>query len=416
MVGGDPSPAHRLHRFKRGLMNEHDEQAFRESVRTFIATKAPDLAHRVGTRSPEDAHESVILRDWSRQIYEAGFAGADWPVEFGGSGNFDAVEEMLVTEEFARAKAPTPIGAGSLSAHALLQFGTREQQTTYLPKIRNFEHVWCQLFSEPDAGSDLASMRTTAIRDGDRFVVNGQKVWSTNAAFSDMGYLLARTDPSVAKHAGISAFALDMTLPGITVRPLKEMTGTSDFNEVFFDDVIVPADALIGAVNNGWHIATTSLASERAGVGALVIRLRQNLDALIAFARATPSGRGVGKVSDDPVIRQRLAAFAARVKIATLNSEGAIARRLRGEIHEADVPMIKLGFANLNQDLSYLGIEIQGIRGGLATDSPDALDLGHWQDEFLYAKAYTISGGSNEIMRNLLAERGLGLPREPKVG
>ena len=395
-------------------MTDFDEQAFRHRIRDYIAANAPDLPHRVGTRSPEDEHESKILRDWSAQLYGAGFYGADWPEEFGGRADYEAVEEFLVTEELAKARAPIPIGSGGLAAHALLHFGTHAQQAEYLPKIRSYEHVWCQLFSEPDAGSDLAGMRTVAIRDGDRFVVNGQKVWSTNAAFSDMGYLLARTDPSLAKHAGISAFALDMNLPGITVRPLKEMTGTSDFNEVFFDDVHVPASAMIGEVNNGWHIATTSLASERAGVGALVIRLRQNLDALIAYARATPSGTGRGTVADDPVMRQRLADAHARVEVATLVSEGAMARRLRGDFREADVPLTKLGFAVLNEQLSYLGIEIQGMRGALATDDPGALDDGHWQDEFLYAKAYTISGGSNQIMQNLLGERALGLPREPK--
>lgn len=393
-------------------MTEFDEPAFRQRIRDFIAANVPDLPYRVGTRSPQDQAESRVLRDWSRQVYEAGFEGAEWPVEFGGRSDFRAVEELIVTEEFAKALAPTPIGAGRLAAHALLHFGTHDQQAEYLPKIRRYEHVWCQLFSEPDAGSDLASMRTTAIRDGDYFVVNGQKVWSTNAAFSDMGYLLARSDPSVAKHAGISAFAFDMSLPGVTVRPLREMTGTSDFNEVFFDDVHVPADALIGDLGQGWMIATTSLASERAGVGALVIRLRQNLDALITYAKATPSGTGT--IADDPVIRQRLADFTARVEIATLMSEAAVDRRLRGKFNEADAPLIKLGFAVLNQDLSYLGIEIQGIRGALATDDPEAVDHGHWQDEFLYAKAYTISGGSNEIMRNLLGERALGLPREPK--
>lgn len=395
-------------------MVEFDERAFRHRVRDYIAANAPDLPYRVGTRSPEDEHESKILRDWSAQLYAAGFYGADWPEEFGGRAGYDAVEEFLVTEELAKARAPIPIGSGGLAAHALLHFGTHAQQAEYLPKIRSYEHVWCQLFSEPDAGSDLAGMRTVAIQDGDRFVVNGQKVWSTNAAFSDMGYLLARTDPSLAKHAGISAFALDMNLPGITVRPLKEMTGTSDFNEVFFDEVQVPASAIIGELNNGWHIATTSLASERAGVGALVIRLRQNLDALIAYAKATPSSTGKGTVADDPVMRQRLADAHARVEVATLVSEGAMARRLRGEHREADVPLTKLGFAVLNERLSYLGIEIQGMRGSLATDDPDALDDGHWQDEFLYAKAYTISGGSNQIMQNLLGERALGLPREPK--
>jgi alkylation response protein AidB-like acyl-CoA dehydrogenase len=363
----------------------------------------------VGTRSPEDEHESAILRDWSAQLYAAGFYGADWPERFGGRGaDYRAIEELIVTEELARARAPIPIGSGSLAAHALLHFGTVEQQAAHLPKIRSYEHVWCQLFSEPDAGSDLAGMRTTAIRDGDRYVVNGQKVWSTNAAFSDVGYLLARTDPAAAKHAGISAFALDMNTTGITVRPLREMTGTSDFNEVFFDDVVVPVGDRIGDENDGWHIATTSLASERAGVGALVIRLRQNLDALIAYARA--SG-----IADDPIIRQRLADAHVRVEVATWVSSAAMERRLRGEHHEADVPLTKLGFAVLNERLSHLGIEVQGMQGGLAADDPGALDAGHWQDELLYAKAYTISGGSNEIMRNLLGERALGLPREPKT-
>ena len=394
-------------------MMEFDEPAFRQRIRDYVAANVPGLPYRVGTRSPENASESAVLRDWSRQLYAAGFYGADWPVEFGGRGDdYHAVEEFIVTEELAKARAPIPIGSGSLAAHALLQFATAAQRSRYLPKIRSYEHVWCQLFSEPDAGSDLAGMRTTAIRDGDDFVVNGQKVWSTNAAFSDMGYLLARTDPDAAKHAGISAFAFDMSQPGVTVRPLKEMTGTSDFNEVFFDDVRVPAGDLIGEVNHGWHIATTSLASERAGVGALVIRLRQNLDALIAFAKATPLGRGVA--ADDPLVRQRLADAHARDEVATLVSQAAMDRRLRGEHRDADVPLTKLGFAVLNEQLSYLGIEIQGMRGTLATDDDEALDHGHWQDEFLYAKAYTISGGSNQIMQNLLGERALGLPREPK--
>ncbi len=385
-----------------------DEQTFRQQIGEFVATNAPELPYRVGTRSPEDARESAILREWSAKLYAAGFYGDDWPVEFGGRGDgYQAVEEFLVTEELAKARAPVPIGSGSLVAHALLTFGSAEQQRSYLPKIRRYEQVWCQLFSEPDAGSDLASMRTVAKRDGERYIVNGQKVWSTNAAFSDMGYLLARTDPNAAKHAGISAFMLAMDTPGVTVRPLREMTGTSDFNEVFFDNVVVPVEQRIGDENNGWDIATTSLASERAGVGALVIRLRQNLDALIAYAQR------VG-VNTDPVIRQRLADAHARVEVATLVSQAAMARRLRGEFREADVPLTKLGFAVLNEQLSYLGIAIQGMSGTLATNDPGALDNGHWQDEFLYAKAYTISGGSNQIMLNLLGERALGLPREPK--
>lgn len=182
-------------------------------------------------------------------------------------------------------------------------------------------------------------------------------MWSTNAFYADMGYLLARTDPSVAKHAGISAFALDMSLPGIETRPLREMTGTSDFNEVFFSDVRVPADALIGALNDGWRIATDSLAAERAGVGALVVRLRQNLDALIDLARRVP--RGSGTAAQDPVVRQVLAGFSARVEIATLLSQATMDRRSRNEVRAMDVPISKLSFANLNWDIAEYGVNLE---------------------------------------------------------
>ena len=387
-----------------------DSDNFRHRVRAFLEANAPDLAYRTGTRSPESDAEADILRLWGRDVYAAGLFGADWPVEYGGQPGYDADQDFIVSEEFARLRAPMPIGAGSLSAHALIQFGTTDQRGRYLPAIRGYEHVWCQLFSEPDAGSDLASMRTTAIRDGDCFIVNGQKVWSTNAFYADMGYLLARTDPSVAKHAGISAFALDMSLPGIETRPLREMTGTSDFNEVFFSDVRVPADALIGGLNDGWRIATDSLAAERAGVGALVVRLRQNLDALIDLARRVP--RGSGTAVQDSVVRQALAGFSARVEIATLLSQATMDRRSRGEVRAMDVPISKLSFANLNWDIAEYGVNLEGAYGTL--NNADATDHGRWQDELLYAKAYTISGGSNQVMQNLLAERALGLPREPK--
>ena len=381
-------------------------------VRAYVEANAPDLPYRTGTRAPENDEEDVLLRAWSSAVYAEGFHGGDWPLEYGGSPDYHSDQDFIVTEEFARVRAAVPIGAGALAAHALIHFGTKEQQDRYLPKIRTFEEVWCQLFSEPDAGSDLASMRTTAVRDGDVFVVNGQKVWSTNAYRSNMGYLLARTDPDVVKQAGISVFALDMKLPGIETRPLREMTGTSDFNEVFFSDVRVPASALIGQLNDGWRIATDSLGAERAGVGAMVVRLRQNLDALIELARRMP--RGTGMASADPTVRQVLAAFTARVEIATLMSQATMGRRQRNEERVMDVPLTKLGFANLNWDIGDYGVMLQGMRGTLAHQEPEAADEGRWQDELLYAKAYTISGGSNQVMQNMLGERALGLPREPK--
>jgi alkylation response protein AidB-like acyl-CoA dehydrogenase len=388
-----------------------DEAAFRQRVRRYLAANTPNLPFRTGTRSPEDEAESAVLKAWGRDLYAEGYFGADWPVAYGGRADYDADEEFIVSEEFAAVRAPTPIGAGGLAAHALIHFGTDAQRDRYLPPIRRYEHVWCQLFSEPDAGSDLASMRTTARRDGESFVLNGQKVWSTNAFFSDMGYLLARTDPSVVKQAGISAFALDMSLPGIEIRPLREMTGTSDFNEVFFDNVQVPADALIGALNDGWRIATDSLAAERASVGALVVRLRQNLDALIDLARRTP--RGPATAAADCVVRQAIAGFTARVEIATLLSQATMERRNRNVVRAMDVPLSKLTFADLNWDIALYGVNLQGASGTLGQHEPEAVDRGRWQDELLYAKAYTISGGSNEIMRNLLSERALAMPRDP---
>lgn len=393
-----------------------DAQRFRMRVRDYLAAHAPDLPYRTGTRAPENDEEDVLLRAWSRDLFAQGFYGGDWPAEHGGSPEYHSDQDFIVTEEFARVRAAVPIGAGSLAAHALIHFGTDEQRSRWLSKIRSYEHVWCQLFSEPDAGSDLASMRTTAVRDGDHFVVNGQKVWSTNAFRSNMGYLLARTNPDVAKQAGISVFALDMSLPGIETRPLREMTGTSDFNEVFFSDVRVPADCLIGPLNDGWRIATDSLGAERAGVGALVVRLRQNLDALIDLARRMPSpaANGTGTAAQDANVRQVLAAFTARVEIATLMSQATMGRRQRNAERVMDVPLTKLGFANLNWDIGDYGVMLQGMRGTLAHEEPEAADQGRWQDELLYAKAYTISGGSNQVMQNMLGERALGLPREPK--
>jgi alkylation response protein AidB-like acyl-CoA dehydrogenase len=386
-----------------------DLDGLRAEVRSFLAERAPKMRVRSGVRTPESREQADVLRRWSAALYEAGYYGADWPVEFGGRGGVDPLAEFVVSEEVARARAPTPIGAGSLAAHAILGFGSPEQQRRFLPRIRAYDDVWCQLFSEPEAGSDLASMKARAERDGDVFVLNGQKVWSTNAAFAERGYLLARTDPDVVKQAGITAFALDMSLPGIDVRPLREMTGTSDFNEVFFDDVRIPAGDVIGTVNDGWRVATTSLSEERAGVGAFTVALRLNFDALVELARSLE--RHGRPATEDLVVRQALAGFAARVEIASWFAGQVLARRRRGEIRAQDAPISKVVFAELNEELSTFAIGLQGARGTLSDADPQAFDEGRWQDVFLNAKAFTISAGSNEIMRNLLGERALLLPR-----
>ena len=221
-----------------------------------------------------------------------GYLGQAWPVEYGGRPGASVQHAFIVAEEIARARTWGEIGAGTLAAGAILAFGSEQQRRHYLPRIRSGEDLWCQLFSEPNAGSDLASLKTRAVRDGDHFVVTGQKVWTTNGHHADVGYLLARTDPDAAKQAGITAFALDMRTPGVEVRPLREITGTNDFNEVFLDNVRVPADQVIGEVNNGWRVANASLGHERSGVGARAVELHAQLDDLFALAATVSVGGG----------------------------------------------------------------------------------------------------------------------------
>ncbi|GAB2963976.1 acyl-CoA dehydrogenase family protein [Amycolatopsis acidiphila] len=378
---------------------------FRDEVREFLTEHAPDVKPRAGVRSPETEAELAVLRAWTAKLFDAGYAGADWPVEYGGTPGHDVLRDVVVAEEVARAGALQAPGGSMLAAQALLGFGTEEQRRRYLPRIRSGEDLWCQLFSEPGAGSDLASLRTKAVLEGDHYVVNGQKVWTTNGQWADLGYLLARTDPAAPKHKGITAFALDMRLPGVTVRPLREITGTSDFNEVFFDDVRVPVEAVIGKPGQGWQIANTSLAHERSGVGASVVTLERNWSRLRELAAAT------GRL-DDTETRDRLAAFLAEIQALSVHTRLSLARWREGAERALDAPVAKLAFSELNLRLAEYALSLQGAEGVLTEGDPGVVDDGSWQDAYLYARAYTIAGGSSEIMRNLIAERGLGLPRE----
>ena len=387
-------------------------EEFREQVRAFVAAHAPGYKVRSGVRSPEDAAELKELQNWTARLYMAGYVGADWPAEYGGVHGHDPLRDFVVGEEIARARAPLPARGGSLAAHALIAFGTEEQRRRYLPRIRSGEDLWCQLFSEPDAGSDLASLRTAAVRDGEEWVVDGQKVWTTNGHWAGHGYLLARTDPRAPKHKGISAFVLDMKAPGVQVRPLRELTGTSDFNEVFFDGVRLPADALIGAPGQGWIIANTSLAKERNGVGASVVQLQLAWEDLVRDARdVVLDGRPALECED---VRQQLAAFRAEVDTCALLAHTSLARWNAGKEQPGDAPITKLYFSELNLRIAEYALSLPGHWGALTEGDPDAVAGGRWQDAYLYARAYTIAGGSSEIMRNIIAERGLGLPREPR--
>lgn len=382
---------------------------FRAEVRRFIAENAPDIPPRAGVRSAADEHEDRLLSEWTARLFEAGYIGADWPEEYGGRPGWTEEHSIIVGEELARARVPGLSSGCVLASHALIRFGTDAQKQRHLPAIRAGREKWCQLFSEPEAGSDLASLRTRAVRDGEVYRVTGQKVWTTDGHWAQFGYLLARTDPDAPKHKGISAFILDMSAPGVSVRPLRELTGTSDFNEVFFDSVTVPADAMIGAPGQGWVIANATLAHERTNVGAVVVMLRAALDALIDLARRVEIG-GRPAIESDRV-RDRIGEFSARVEALSALTGANLTRWLRGGERMHDAAMGKLMFSELNLEIASFAVELGGEAGVLVDGDPAVLDGGRWQDEWLYARAFTIAGGSSEIMRNLIAERGLGLPR-----
>ena len=377
---------------------EHVDR-FRAEVRAFIAEHNPGPKQHTGVRAPEPERVGAI-REFTRRLFDAGYLGADWPVEYGGRADHDPAEAFVVAEEIVRAGTWGPIGAGPvLVAPALIAFGTPEQRAEYLPKIRSAEHIWCQLFSEPGAGSDLAGLSTRAVLDGDHWVVNGQKVWTTNGHHADMGYLLARTDPAAPKHAGISAFILDMSTPGVDVRPLREITGTSDFNEVFLDNVRIPAGNVIGRVNDGWRVANSSLAHERSGVAAGSVELVRHLDDLLDLGLTDP---------------EKIGRIATRVLVSDAMSKAVQSHMLAGTEDAADAAAVKIFFSETNLALAETALELQGADGIIAEGDPGATAGGWWQDAFLYARAYTIAGGATEVLKNVIAERALRLPREPR--
>jgi hypothetical protein len=378
---------------------------YRERLRAFIEAHRPVLEwkQRTGLRVPESAADVERLRGWTRALHDAGYVLDRLSAERG-----DPHEQRILEQELGAAGVPYVLG-NPLVAGALRHFGSDEQRAAYLPPMARGDHIWTQLFSEPDAGSDLTSLQTRAMREGDEYVVVGQKVWSTWAQWSDYGYLLARSEP-VEGPAGISAFILDMRSPGIDVRPLREMTGTTDFNEVFFDEVRVPASAMIGAPGEGWRVAGASLAEERSGLGGG--SGADPVQRLVEVARR--HHRGGRPAIDDGAVRQQLGALAARSRIQRHLGQRMATRAARGEITAVDAPLSKIWFSELNLEIAEAALALLGPRSMAVEGDELAYEDGRWQDAFLYARAWTIAGGSNEIMRNLIAERGLGLPREPR--
>ncbi|HUC04658.1 MAG TPA: acyl-CoA dehydrogenase family protein [Acidimicrobiales bacterium] len=379
--------------------------AYRRALRDFIAEHKPALEwkQRTGLRVPDRARDVELLRTYVRALYDAGYVLDRFSAHSG-----DPHEQRILEQELGAAGVPHVLG-NPLVSGALRHFGTDQQRAAHLPPMARGDHIWTQLFSEPDAGSDLTSLQTRATRDGDDYVVVGQKVWSTWAQWSDYGYLLARSEP-VEGPAGITAFILDMRSPGVDVRPLREMTGTTDFNEVFFDEVRIPVANVIGAPGEGWRVAGASLAEERSAVGGG--GGADPLQRLVDLARQHRR-RGQPAIRDGAV-RQQLGDLAARARIQRHLGQTVATRAARGQMTAADAPLTKIWFSELNLEMAEAALALQGARSMAVEGDELSVDDGRWQDAFLYARAWTIAGGSNEIMRNLIAERGLGLPREPR--
>ncbi len=384
------------------------DEAYRLELRRFIAARAPRLRFAEGTRVPRSADEEAAIRAWLRALYEVGYLGAGWPVAWGGRADHRPTHDLILMEELIRARAYRPLDQVMLASHALLAFGSPAQQAQYLPRIRRGEHVWCQLFSEPDAGSDLASLRTRAECDGDDFVVTGQKVWCTDAQWADMGMLLARTDPTTDRHAGLTAFVVPMDRPGLTVRPIREMTGAEEFCEVFLDGVRLGPECVLGGVGQGWHIITSGLASERAFVGANAVQLEMMFRDLVELARAARLPDGSAALEHEDV-RHELARLLTKVEAAKRIVEDVVDRILRDEEHPSDGPVAKLAYSELFVELCEAALEL--LASAASVEEPGREATERWTEAFLWSRALTISGGTSEILRGLVGRQLLALPR-----
>ena len=392
-------------------------EPFRAEVRAWLAANLPSDWRRAMLGAAEDEHVA-FQKWWFRKLMEGGYGAPHWPKEWGGSG-FSFAEQIVLYEEIARAGAPRLILYFIALHHVpgtLLHWGTEEQRQRHLPAVLAGDEIWCQGFSEPNAGSDLASLRTRAEHRGDHYVVNGQKTWSSNAHHARYCLLLARTDPSASKTKGISYFILDLQTPGVSLRPIKQMTGASHFNELFLDDVVIPAENLIGPENGGWAVAQSTLSSERGlSVLELAERMREGFKLLLADARA-PMASGRIPYEDDE-IRRRLVEIYSRIEALRLLVNNQLTSVLKGDAIGVEPSIIKLYYSDLLRDFTELGVAIGGIDAQYlqAVLMGGANETGYWMQDFLYSWAWTISGGSSEVQRNIIAERGLHLPREPQA-
>jgi alkylation response protein AidB-like acyl-CoA dehydrogenase len=388
-----------------------EEEAFRGEIREFLRAEMSEemasgaVAGALGEGSEErwDA-----LRDFQKKLARRGWLTLGWPEEHGGMGA-SHMQQVIYNEEMTYHRAPTQLGVGpDRVGPTIILYGTEQQKSQHLPGIVGAETVWCQGFSEPGAGSDLASLETRAVADGDSFIINGQKIWTSFAHKADQCILLARTDSDVPKHKGISYFLLDMNTPGIEIRPLVDMMNRHTFNQIFFENVRVPRDCLVGEENRGWYIAAATLDFERSGINRVVAGIR-TYEELVQYAVATK--RNGHRIVDETTVRSKLAELAIEFHTGRMLAYRVASMQAKGQIPNAEASISKLFGSELQQRLAGAGIEILGLAGQRAPSTDWAPLGGRMEQFYLFAAALTVAAGTSEIQRGIIAGRGLGLPR-----
>ena len=370
-----------------------EEQAFRDELRAWLDDNHPGDAPKGG-----DQEQFAFEREWQRTLHDAGWAGVSWPKEYGGRGA-TLIEQAIFGEELARAKAPRPANVLGLvmGGPVVIAHGSEEQKERFLEPILSAEEIWCQGFSEPESGSDLASLKTKAVQDNGGWRVTGQKVWTTFAHEAKWCMLVARTDPDVPKHKGLTYFLMDMEQDEVEVRPLRQITGEAEFNELFMEGAYIPDDNVIGGVGNGWMVAITTLMNERAGLGAsAALGLSQTLDELIELIKE----RGL---AEDPIVRDRVARLRIGVEALRRGAMRALTATMKVGTPGPEGSISKLQWADTNQALTELAVDV----GGLEALEAESL----WAYRFLRSRANSIEGGTSDVLRNIIAERVLGLPK-----
>jgi alkylation response protein AidB-like acyl-CoA dehydrogenase len=416
------------------LSDSPEEAAWREEVRSFIKVKLPPglraagRAGRDGATGEEAPSEgrpdtsaraggsgfrlaSGAMGEWRSNLVDRGWIAPAWPKEYGGAG-LDIMQQFIMNQEFAEAGAPQMGGMSvGWAGPTIIIHGTEEQKADHLPRILSGEAQFCQGFSEPGAGSDLAGLSTRAVKDGDDFIINGQKIWTSGAQNASWMFMLARTNPDAPKHRGITYFLLEMKSPGITVQPLVQMSGGAGFNQVFFDNVRVPAKNVVGEVNRGWYVGTTTLDFERSSIGSAV-GTRKNVERIIEQARETRSER-YNKLDRNPLVRLELADRMIDAHLATMLSYRVVHLQNVGMIPNYEASLAKLFSSELSQRIARTTMKLIGLYG-LATDSQSeyAPNRGQYPRSYLASVAATIGGGTSEIQRNIIAKRGMGMPRD----